>query len=61
MTREEGVWLWLDRSRGIGPGRARQLVDYFGGEEALWEADVEEIAQAVGRQAAQGLQAGRNG
>ena len=39
MTREEGVWLWLDRSRGIGPGRARQLVDYFGGEEALWEAD----------------------
>lgn len=61
MTREEGVWLWLDRSRGIGPGRARQLVDYFGGEEALWEADTEEIAQTVGRQAAQGLQAGRNG
>ena len=52
MTREEGVWLWLDRSRGIGPGRARQLLDYFGGEEALWEADVEEIAQAVGRQVA---------
>ena len=44
MTRAEGVWIWLSRVRGLGAGRARQLVEFFGGEEALLAAQGEQEA-----------------
>ena len=48
MTRAEGVWIWLSRVRGLGAGRARQLVEFFGGEEALLAAQEPELREAVG-------------
>ena len=48
MTREDMVWIWLSRVRGLGPGRARQLVEHFGGEEKLLAASEAELREKVG-------------
>lgn len=61
MTRAEGVWVWLGMTRGVSARTARQLVEYFGSEEALWEADAEELRQAVGTDTAQKLLESRSG
>lgn len=55
MTRAEGVWIWLSRVRGLGAGRARQLVEFFGGEEALLAAQEPELREAVGEALAASL------
>lgn len=61
MTRAEGVWVWLGMTRGVSARHARQLVEYFGGEEALWEADADELREAAGPHIAQKLLDSRSG
>lgn len=61
MTRAEGVWLWLSRAQGVSARIARQLVEFFGSPEALWEADEEELVEAAGRKIASALLAARSG
>jgi DNA processing protein len=55
MTRAEGVWIWLSRVHGLGAGRARELVAYFGGEEELLAAGEAALREAVGPALAQSL------
>lgn len=61
MTRAEGVWLWLSRTQGISARMARQLVEFFGSPEALWEAEEQELIDAVGQKIAAALIASRSG
>lgn len=60
MNRAETVWLWLSRTQGLSAGRARELVDFFGGEEVVWEAGHDELSQALGSVLASRLCAERN-
>lgn len=61
MTKAEGIWLWLAITQGVSPRIARQLVEFFGSTEALWEASGDELADAAGQKIAQALLATRSG
>lgn len=61
MTRAEGVWLWLSMTQGVSARTARQLVEFFGSAEALWEAEEEELTDAAGQKIAQALLTSRSG
>ena len=61
MTRAEGVWLWLSRTQGVSARMARQLVEFFGSAEALWEAEAEELIDAAGQKIASALLETRSG
>ena len=61
MTKAEGVWLWLSGAQGVNARTARQLVEFFGSEEALWEAEEEELIEAVGQKTAAALLVTRSG
>jgi len=54
-------WLALTLTPGLGPGKARRLVEFFGGVEALFAASLTEL-EAAGLRAvsAQSLGAGRS-
>ena len=61
MTKAEGIWLWLAITQGVSPRIARQLVEFFGSTEALWETSGDELADAAGQKIAQALLATRSG
>ena len=61
MTRAEGVWLWLSMTQGVSPRMARQLVEFFGSPEELWEAEEQELIDAAGQKIAAALTASRDG
>ena len=61
MTRAEGVWLWLSMTQGVSPRMARQLVEFFGSPEELWEAEEQELIDAAGQKIASALTASRDG
>lgn len=39
-------WLGLAMVKGIGPGRARALLEHFGSPRSVWQADAAELARA---------------
>ena len=61
MTRAEGVWLWLSRTQGVSARIARQLVEFFGSAEALWETEADELVDAAGQKIASALLETRSG
>jgi DNA processing protein len=60
MTREDGVWLWLATTPGLSAGKARILVEYFGGEMAAWDAGEEALSKAAGADLAAKLMEARD-
>ena len=60
MNLREGVWVYLSRS-GISPARSSALVNYFGSEEELWSAGLEDYREAVGEKSAQLLMEAKSG
>jgi len=41
-------WVWLNKIRGLGPIKVKNLLDYFANAKGIWEANIEEITAVRG-------------